>query len=372
MASKNTLIRVMISSRCDDTFPEGGRSLSAIRRHLKAEIEAAVIFDQSLYEVWINEEESPREAELNSLDVCLEQARTCDVFISLYNGNAGWTQSYSGTGICHDELRTALEDSPAKVRLVATIDPDPSYNSGEKRDADFAKYIQNQNIFRGGLAKTEAQLIDRVKQAIHDTTLRLLRSGKKSQGKGKYDRGQALEWNRLSFQERRIAIRECMADFLGSQIHNDDFLIVRDIPGLAGVIANIDAIPGPLTVAAARELISQPFRNDHLIYEDVKNHRGIGPIHIIGCHKSVTEQQAANILGVPDSTSIATSFGVIAIDLTQHVQMAFISGCSDEASTRSGVQAFLSWLDQTSEQEGLRRRAKKRKQITKAIAESNK
>jgi hypothetical protein len=52
----------MISSRCNDSFPAdpAGRPLSEIRRELKKEIEAFEIFDKKIFDVWINEAETPR------------------------------------------------------------------------------------------------------------------------------------------------------------------------------------------------------------------------------------------------------------------------------------------------------------------------
>jgi hypothetical protein len=49
-----------------------------------------------------------------------------DVVLGLYNGNAGWTGSTSGVGICHGELKRALDTALAKVRLIqlSSILPD--------------------------------------------------------------------------------------------------------------------------------------------------------------------------------------------------------------------------------------------------------
>ena len=50
-------MKVMISSRCNDPFPRsGGERLSIVRQKLKDELEAAELFGQRLFEVWINED----------------------------------------------------------------------------------------------------------------------------------------------------------------------------------------------------------------------------------------------------------------------------------------------------------------------------
>jgi hypothetical protein len=85
-------IKIMISSRCNDPFPvaaKGAKRLSDIRAQLKAEIEAVRIFGQPVYEVWINEK-AAEDGSQQAWDHCMEQARDCDVFIALFNGNAGW------------------------------------------------------------------------------------------------------------------------------------------------------------------------------------------------------------------------------------------------------------------------------------------
>lgn len=56
-------VKIMISSRCNDTFPAAGgagsRTLSQIRAQLKREIESEKLFGREAFEVWINEDEPP-------------------------------------------------------------------------------------------------------------------------------------------------------------------------------------------------------------------------------------------------------------------------------------------------------------------------
>ena len=90
--AKSSKLRVMISSRCDDSFPANpkGRPLSDIRKDLKAEVEALEVFGKPIVEVWINEDIPPQGGTWDSWDVCLKAVKDCDVLIALSNGNAGW------------------------------------------------------------------------------------------------------------------------------------------------------------------------------------------------------------------------------------------------------------------------------------------
>ncbi len=97
----------------------------------------------------------------------------------------------------------------------------------------------------------------------------------------------------------------------------------------------------------------------------------IGPLHIIGCHKSVTETQTRNILGFPDATILKDSFGIYVADNIQKIQMIFIEKCSDSHSIRLGFQSFLEWLNRTSEVDNLLLRSKSRKNIIITIANEN-
>jgi hypothetical protein len=102
--ARSSKIKVMISSRCDDPFPlssETGMKLSDVRLKLKED--AVAIFGERPYEIWIHEQ-ATEDTELDAWDECLRQARECDIFIALYNGNAGWLGGPSGTvGICQEE-----------------------------------------------------------------------------------------------------------------------------------------------------------------------------------------------------------------------------------------------------------------------------
>jgi hypothetical protein len=125
-----------------------------------------------------------------------------------------------------------------------------------------------------------------------------------------------------------------------------------------------------MTVAAAREMVGQPSLRDHALADAVKGKRG-GPVHLIACHRSITESQASRHLGFPDATVVSTSFGVYVADNIQKIQVVFIANCRDETSTRQGVQRVFDWLEQSGEGVLLRDRALSRARIVRAIAKED-
>jgi hypothetical protein len=103
--------------------------LSDFRTRLKKEIESSTVLGERPYQVWINEKASEN-AEHDSWDACLGQARDCDIFIVLFNGNAGWTGGENGSvGICQAEFNVAYSQAPGKVFVLSILElADHSYS----------------------------------------------------------------------------------------------------------------------------------------------------------------------------------------------------------------------------------------------------
>jgi hypothetical protein len=93
-----------------------------------------------------------------------------------------------------------------------------------------------------------------------------------------------------------------------------------------------------------------------------------GPLHVIACHRTVSETQATNLLGFPDATVVNSPFGVYLADEVQKVQFVFLANCRDSVQTRLASQRFFEWLDQAGESRLLAARAKARARIVTAIA----
>lgn len=369
MATSSKL-RVMISSRCNDPFPAGQKSttLSDIRKILKREIEAMEVADKPAFEVWINEEAPPRGGTWDSWDTCIEAVKDCDILLVLSNGNAGWAQTGGDIGICHAELMTGLATAPAKIRLIDLGPNSPSTGDEGARNKRFQDYVQTQSLFRGAPVKTIDDLKARVNDALHDAVISLTQAGVREAAKGKFHSGAALDWSRLDFASREAAMihaaRGTLAARTGSA-ESDGSLFIR--LNKHDVLVEVHAIPAALSVAAARERVGQPFLRDHQSVAALTGKRG-GPVHLIVCHKTATESQAAKLLGFPDATLVAAPFGIFAADPVQKVQFAFVTNCRDETTTRHGVQRFLEWLTQTGEERLLVERALARARIVRAIA----
>lgn len=128
-----------------------------------------------------------------------------------------------------------------------------------------------------------------------------------------------------------------------------------------------DAIPAAWSVAGARELVGQPFLRDHELVENMAKRGLCGPVHIILCHRTVTERQAIGMIGCPDVTVLAPPFGVFLADNIQKTQFLFIKNCRDETSTRRGLHGAIQWLEETDEGDQLMSRASSRTKILQVI-----
>jgi hypothetical protein len=366
-------IRVMISSRCNDPIPfEGGEArLTDVRRKLKVVLEQETLFGSQLYEVWINEDAPPAEGTADSWDTCLRQVRSADLILVLYNGNAGWAKEGGEIGICLGELRTALTIGPARLRLIELPLQPLGSGASKARNQRFRDYVASQNLFRGAQCQTGEEVITRCKETLREATADMVKLGVREARKGKYDRGAALDWSRLSFEARRSAmqrvLRQSLLERQGSE--ERDGLVLLKIWGRSLVFVP-DAIPAAMTVAPARELVGQPFLRDYKL-ADLLEEKRVGPVHLIACHRSVTESQASKQLGFPDATIVAPPFGVYVVDNVQKIQLVFVANCRDETATRQGVQRVFDWLEQSGEAELLSARALSRARIVRAIAKES-
>lgn len=370
--AKSSKLRVMISSRCNDKFPAGAATtLSDIRKELKKEIEAMEIAGRSAFEVWINEEADPQGGTWDSWDVCIQAVKDCDILLVVSNGNAGWVDGSGAIGICHAEMMTGLSIAPAKVRLIALNNIAVTTNDEGKRNKRFQDELNKQSLFRGGTVATVDDLKKRVRDALHDAVVNLTQAGVTEASRGKFHSGAALDWSRLDFTKRQAemvrVLREALLARKGSS--EDSGKLVLQFAGQE-ILTEPHAIPAALSVGPAKELVGQPFLRDHLLERYLKAKRG-GPLHLIACHKTATESQAAKILGFPDATLVTAPFGVFVADPIQKVQFAFITNCRDETNTRHGLQRFIEWLSQTGEDKLVAERAQARARIVRAIAKES-
>ncbi|PVV10539.1 MAG: hypothetical protein B6D72_12395 [gamma proteobacterium symbiont of Ctena orbiculata] len=369
-----TPLRIMISSRNLDEIQFAGgdkKTLTELRTSLKKAIQDQLIGKGQLFDVWINEDAPSAPGDENSWEHCMEQAKAADIFICLYNGNAGWSKSGADIGICHAELETALRSARARVRLVALPDCSGGAKGADKlRNDRFQDFVQQQSLFRGGSIKKIADVEKRTLEAVRDAIIELTRRGAASSRSDKFDRGEALEWSRMSFVERKQAMEASLGSAL--QQRTDATSLASGITAIKlngkTVVVRTAAVPGAMSVAEARELVGRPHLQDHLLDVHLQGRGHIGPIHLIACHRSVTETQSLKVLGFPDAVTVVSGFGVYVADNVQKAQLVFLKDCRDDTAIRHSVQLFIDWLEHSGEGAELVARADGRKKIVKAIA----
>lgn len=368
-------ISVMISSQCKQVFPDetSTSTLSDIRKELKQDIGAIEIFGKPLFFVWINEETISQPLSEDSWSVCINEAKECDIFISLYNGHAGFQKENGDVGICEAELMAAFSDSPGKVRIIEvgnTADErkKPVNAVVEELDKRFYNDISKLGPF-WSTAQTVTELKEKVKEALFESLLQLVDGGRRELSKGKGYLGLPLEWRRLNYSQRKQAMEMALSESILSNSSCrsvDDYLTVRI--GKADVLLIPSAIPDSMSVSQAREMVGQPFLDDFKLAPILKENLG-GPLHVIACYAGATETQAKKMLGFPDATIIPGPFGVYVADNVQKIQFAFIAKCDSVVSTKSNFLEFFKWLRQGGEEFFLAERALSRAKIVKAIYE---
>lgn len=342
--SLNKYINVMISSRNNTKFD--GKNLSIIRENLKIMIEKEKLFGREIFKVWINEHEDPQSFDITIWDKCLKEARQSDIVIVLSNGESGWIKEHDTIGICHAELLEALNSASGKVWGIKLegITHSKSIDYNQKiANEKFNKFINENNQIFSNPVKTEKSLITRIKETLNDATIKLIQKGVIEVGRNKGNYGEVLIWKRQNYNDRCDSIIQSLKDSIDKKgtglVIDKKYYLSRD---KYEILLLLHAIPDSVSIANARERVGQPFLQDFRNIKQLKkNDNIIGPIHIIGCHKTVTESQARNILGFPDATILKDSFGIYVADNIQKIQMVFLEKCSDSYSTAHSFQEFI-------------------------------
>ena len=370
MAVRSTALRkikIMISSQCNRQFPDGGRTLTELRKDLRDRIEAQTLFGQKVFEVWINEDSPGRGTDINSWDVCLAEVRKADILIVLNAAHGGWAPSDGDVGICHAELMTAHNASPAKIRVIPLSGTQPMQDELAATNKRFKAYVDRINAFAPSV-KSEVALFEAVEKAVADAVTSLVGLGVREAGKGGFSLGDALAWSRLSFEEQAERMRTTMAAALvesGGTAKGTRGVATKVAGG--EVMIQLHASPASLSVAQAREYVGRPFLADHSVTPGYG--RGThGPLHLIACQTGVTTSQARVLLGFPDATIVTPGFGIFVADEVQQIQFALLRDCRDETSTRSAVHRLRSWLSESGEDQLVLERAKRRRIIADTIA----
>lgn len=360
-------VTLMLSSRCKDRvrLDDKLQPMAQLRVRIKKAIEDLRLDGEQVFEAWIHEDESVAPGDQDSWQTCIAKAKRADIVLVLYNGRAGWpgTEDSLGgeIGICHAEFAAAFDSAPRKLRTVQ-IQPIVAADAGSI-DERFQKYFAAQGLL-GAQATTGEEAIAHCKGAAIAALLDLARSGVGVGKRASHYSGEALAWSRMDFATRRATTTAVLSEALGGQATGDR-IVLRDVQGQ--VVAFVcDCIPAAMSTAAARELVGQPFLQDHRIVASLTRDV-VGPVHVIACHRGVTEGQALRQLGFPEAVVVATPFGVYAVDDVQKMQMVFIANCRDETTTRNNTQEFLRWIQAQGEDRRLAARAAARRRISEAI-----
>ncbi len=371
--SRPRAVKVMISSRANSKAFGGPQTLSGLRQDLASRLEAATLLGEELFEVWIHETARAAPGTRGAWEESMQQVRDADVVIVLYNGEAGWAVEAGEVGICHEEMREALDTAPGKVRLVAfeTLAPLPRANTAEgTRDRRFRSYVEERNLLHGQVVRDATELNAVVFATLRSAVAELVALGVREAGRGRFYAGEAFVWSRLDFAHRKHemenAARQALLERNGAHACGTAQVALR--LDARSVLFAIHAIPAAMGIAAARELVGQPFLHDHQAAPLLRSEGIDGPVHLVLCNRGITETQGMKILGFPDATVVAPPFGLYVVDDVQKIQLVFVANCRDETATRHGVQRFFDWLRGSGERDRLVARAGARRRIVEAIA----
>jgi hypothetical protein len=361
-------IRVMISSRCKDYVAADGSAfaLSKARQALRQQINEVQLFDQQLFECWINEYEPSKPATRDVWDECLHEIRRAHIVIVLYNGDAGWAGEGSNIGICHAELEASLFSGRDRTYVIQ-LPPSPASTERDKR---FQRFVERELSFSATRAASASDAITNVHQTLVEAVSRLARGGATLLRRESFALGEALEWSKLDYGARKLAMESACLDALAERMGRrrdpkTEARAIRVKIARSEVLFIAHAIPAAASVAAARELVGKPFLSD---YRHVADDDAVcGPVHLILCQKSTTEKQATDLLGFPDATVVTTTFGVYLADPVQKIQLMLLANCRDATSTSFAVQRLFDWLDRSGERDAMLRRARSRRKIVGAI-----
>lgn len=366
-------VRVMLSSRCKDYTTLDGTSfpLKALRKRLKTHIDAERVFGQKVFQCFANEEEPALSAAGDVWSTCLREIRSSHIVIALYNGDAGWSAEDADDGICHAELNEALYSGRARTYIVQLPLTAKEVDARDRRLRErFASELQ----FTGPPTTDEEGAFKLVVKTLAKATADLARGGAGVIRKESYSLGEALDWSRLDFAKRKQhmeqACREALLDRsppapgAAAPGAADGRHAVVNVGG-AGILFCVHAIPAATSLAAARELVGRPFLADHEHLRAAPDAHG--PVHVIACHRGATEKQATDLLGFPDATVVATSFGIYVLDPVQRIQIVLLANCRDRATTRYAVQRLFDWLDRSDQEEALVAHAGSRGRIVRVI-----
>lgn len=370
-------IRVMISSRCTSLVADNGKQveMTVVRKRLRETLTEEKLLGHELFDVWISDDHADQSQGYTETawEKSLEEVRKSDIVLALYTGEAGWAPHEGEIGICHAEFQEVWNNGHARLKVVRVLGSKPKGRKSKaeaKQDKNFQEYFTSLNPTSPD-AHSADEIVERSLEGVREVTAGLVKLGVREARKGRYAYGTALDWSRLDFATRKHEMEKALAsaleDFGANPVQDGWAWTLGD--GEA-VLTVLHGLPAAFGVAAARELVGQPFLKDHTY--DRTDGAGVelaGPVHLVACLKTISESQAMRQLGFPDATIVATEFGVYVVDPVQKIQMIFLANCRDATTTRHALTRLVEWLDMTGEEGNLVKRAQGRKRIADAISE---
>jgi hypothetical protein len=345
-----------------------------VRRALKQQLEGFRLPNQkrAVFECWINEDGTGGAGSRNWWDHCIRQAKDADIIIALYTGGAGGGLPGSDIGICHAELEAAMNVAADRVRAIKLpSSPEETDPLQKKRDARFKAYFASLGHFRT-TATTGEEVLERAWNEIQTTVVDLVQLGSSSYHLSQASTGDALEWHRFSYEDRKRAMEKAMLESLANQPRAEKSAsgVLVEV-NKAQVFVKVHAAPASLSESSAREMVGQPFLLDHKLHGELRKSKA-GPIHIIACPKRVTESQALSMLGFPDATIVADSFGIHIADNIQKIQIVLLKQCVSPTAISRQLAEWFEFLRRTGEDRFVLARAKCRFRIVEAVAKEAK
>jgi len=129
-----------------------------------------------LFEIWINEGQTGDGSQA-AWDHCMAQSVDCDIFLALFNGNAGWEDSAGTVGICHAELEKAYSMAPGKVFIVNIHEPADPAAPARDMDRRFQHYVAGLRQFEARNVTTGAALVDAVNRTLSQAVVKMVQRG---------------------------------------------------------------------------------------------------------------------------------------------------------------------------------------------------
>ena len=368
-------LKIFISSRNNDRVTINkveGDTLTEIRKLIKSELEAIKFFGKDFFNIRINEDFAASTS-TDSYNKCLEEVRSSDLLIALYNGASGWAPKGNDLGICHAELAAAMDISTKKTAIIDlskyyTLRPTDADEI--KRNTLFNQYLKQLNTFTNPLKLTAAKLnndgfkealLVSIKEIIYNhlaERIKLSNSYYNLSGNNSI----SLDWKKLKYSDRDENITKILKQ------------LVKGSAKFSKFTTQCLSIPDNMSVEDAKSYTGRPFLKDQELVDFSKKGKArmFGPIHFIGVYGSASEIQVKNLIGFPDISAIKDDFGIYVWEQNTHVQLVFLTNCKTPEAVKSNFLLFDNWCNSSNEMQNMEKRAEARHHILSAIMDAKK